>query len=210
MKILIPLLSSAAVFMLGGFSLASASQVEWVACTMEYAPVCAQVQVQCVRAPCYPIYKTYSNACEMGTETTAQKVHDGECTAFEGSTPVVLSEGLKKNLQIQFDRFFGSLSWMTQTIQLQKLHSLDSRINDRLAIPRSYPMTLEQEMQADKMKYALEFIQDITKTNIQKLEESITGKRYLFRDTNKCAVVKFKCMAGESYFSDDIGCGCQK
>lgn len=146
----------------------------------------------------------------MGTETTAKKVHDGECTAFEGSSPVVLSEGLKQNLQIQFDRFFGSFSWMSNTIQLQKLQALDSRINDRLAVARSYPMTLEQEMYADKIKYALEFIQDINQTSIQKLEEAITGKRYILRDPAKCELVKVKCMAGESFFNDDVGCGCQK
>ncbi len=77
---------------------------------MEYAPVCAQVQVQCVRAPCYPIYKTYSNACVMGTETTAKQVHSGECTTLEEDSPVVLSEALKVSLQNQFDRFFMSFS----------------------------------------------------------------------------------------------------
>ncbi len=99
---------------------------------------------------------------------------------------------------------------MDNSIQLKKLQILDSRITTRLAIPRSYPMTLEQEMRADKMKYALQFIQDITRTTIWELEEAITGKRYLFRDPAQCALVKVKCMAGESFFNDDIGCGCKK
>lgn len=36
---------------------------ELKACTMEYAPVCAEVQVQCIKAPCYPIQKTFWNKC---------------------------------------------------------------------------------------------------------------------------------------------------
>lgn len=35
-------------------------------CTMEYAPVCAEVQVQCVKAPCYPAKQTFSNTCMAG------------------------------------------------------------------------------------------------------------------------------------------------
>lgn len=32
-------------------------------CTMEYTPVCAEVTLQCVKAPCYPIQQTFSNTC---------------------------------------------------------------------------------------------------------------------------------------------------
>lgn len=32
-------------------------------CTMEYAPVCAEVQVQCVKAPCFPVKQTFGNTC---------------------------------------------------------------------------------------------------------------------------------------------------
>jgi hypothetical protein len=32
-------------------------------CTKEYMPVCAKVQVQCIKAPCNPILQTYSNSC---------------------------------------------------------------------------------------------------------------------------------------------------
>jgi hypothetical protein len=35
-----------------------------VACTREYIPVCAEVQIQCIRAPCDPIIQTFSNGCE--------------------------------------------------------------------------------------------------------------------------------------------------
>jgi hypothetical protein len=32
-------------------------------CTMEYSPVCAEVQVQCFKAPCPAITQTFGNAC---------------------------------------------------------------------------------------------------------------------------------------------------
>lgn len=32
-------------------------------CTKEYMPVCAKVQVQCIKAPCNPILQTFSNTC---------------------------------------------------------------------------------------------------------------------------------------------------
>lgn len=32
-------------------------------CTLQYAPVCAQVQVQCIQAPCPPMEETFWNAC---------------------------------------------------------------------------------------------------------------------------------------------------
>lgn len=32
-------------------------------CTADYTPVCGKVQVQCVTAPCDPVWETFSNAC---------------------------------------------------------------------------------------------------------------------------------------------------
>lgn len=50
-----------------------------IACTMEYAPVCGSKQVQCIKAPCDPIKKTYSNMCMMNADG-ASFVSQGECT----------------------------------------------------------------------------------------------------------------------------------
>lgn len=47
-------------------------------CTMEYAPVCWSKQVQCIKAPCYPVKYTYSNICMMNAEW-AIFVGTGEC-----------------------------------------------------------------------------------------------------------------------------------
>jgi hypothetical protein len=44
-----------------------------------YDPVCAKVNIQCVRAPCDPIYQTYSNSCEACRNTLVESYIKGEC-----------------------------------------------------------------------------------------------------------------------------------
>ncbi len=47
-------------------------------CTMEYAPVCWSVQVQCIKAPCYPVRETFGNACTAAA-AGATNITVGEC-----------------------------------------------------------------------------------------------------------------------------------
>lgn len=51
-------------------------------CTMQYDPVCGAKQVQCIKAPCHPVYQTYGNQCMLGAED-ATFLHKGECTEKE-------------------------------------------------------------------------------------------------------------------------------
>jgi len=53
---------------------------EWTACSMIYTPVCASVQVECIKAPCPPVEQTFSNTCVMNQNKLATFLHDGECT----------------------------------------------------------------------------------------------------------------------------------
>lgn len=85
-------------------SFASAESSDML-CTMEYAPVCAKVQVQCIRAPCYPVYQTFSNSCVMSQTSQAMMAHIGECTSGETGAPAVLSDRLKNSLKRQYDVF---------------------------------------------------------------------------------------------------------
>ena len=48
-------------------------------CTMEYMPVCASVQVQCIKAPCNPVQQTFGNACGMKANKNATFLYAGEC-----------------------------------------------------------------------------------------------------------------------------------
>ncbi len=60
------------------FSISNTPQDKLTACTMEYAPVCASKEVQCITAPCNPVAQTYSNSC-MATANEAIYLFDGEC-----------------------------------------------------------------------------------------------------------------------------------
>ncbi len=60
----------------------SSLAAEGMACTMQYQPVCGAKQVQCVAAPCYPVYHTYGNSCTLAAEK-GTFIHEGECTADE-------------------------------------------------------------------------------------------------------------------------------
>ena len=52
-------------------------------CTMEYDPVCGEVQVQCIKEPCPPIRQTYGNSCMAGIEK-AKIISKGECPNIIG------------------------------------------------------------------------------------------------------------------------------
>lgn len=67
------------LFSLFGFALvASAATENPVMCTMEYAPVCGTVQVQCITTPCNGVRETFGNACMAGV-AKATNVTMGEC-----------------------------------------------------------------------------------------------------------------------------------
>lgn len=53
---------------------------KWTVCTMEYAPVCASVAVQCIKAPCEPVEQTFGNRCTMNANKLATFLYDWECT----------------------------------------------------------------------------------------------------------------------------------
>jgi len=48
-------------------------------CTMEYAPVCASIAIQCIKAPCDPVEQTFWNRCQMNANKLATFLHEGEC-----------------------------------------------------------------------------------------------------------------------------------
>lgn len=59
------------------------------ACTKEYMPVCAEIQVQCIKAPCNPIKQTFSNKCEMENNSLATFLHNGECSVKMEEDPIM-------------------------------------------------------------------------------------------------------------------------
>lgn len=51
------------------------------ACALNYAPVCAKVNIQCITTPCDPIEQTFGNRCQMEANKLAEFLHEGECIA---------------------------------------------------------------------------------------------------------------------------------
>lgn len=48
-------------------------------CTADYKPVCAEVQIQCIKAPCDPIQETFSNSCNACKNRLVKSYLLGEC-----------------------------------------------------------------------------------------------------------------------------------
>lgn len=59
------------------------------ACTREYMPVCGEIQVQCIKAPCYPVKQTFSNKCEMENNSLATFLYTGECKIETKENPII-------------------------------------------------------------------------------------------------------------------------
>lgn len=55
------------------------SQRNAEACAQVYAPVCATVEIQCIRAPCNPIKETFGNSCEACRNSLVKSYTQGEC-----------------------------------------------------------------------------------------------------------------------------------
>ena len=50
-----------------------------IVCTQEYAPICANVKIQCVTQPCETVEETFSNKCMLNANPNATYIKDGEC-----------------------------------------------------------------------------------------------------------------------------------
>jgi len=50
-----------------------------IICPQVYAPVCAKILVECIKAPCPKIQQTFSNSCFLKKNPRAKFLHNGEC-----------------------------------------------------------------------------------------------------------------------------------
>ncbi|MFH1823025.1 MAG: hypothetical protein ABH830_04990 [Patescibacteria group bacterium] len=48
-------------------------------CADDYTPVCAMVEIQCIKAPCNPVEETFSNACNACKNPLVKSYIAGEC-----------------------------------------------------------------------------------------------------------------------------------
>lgn len=79
-----------------------------VACTMDYNPVCGQKQVQCIKAPCDPIQKTYSNKCVLNADK-AEYLHAGECKKIEKPRNLTVENNILAKKAKDFEKRVGVL-----------------------------------------------------------------------------------------------------
>lgn len=63
----------------------TAEQKKADACIEIYAPVCANVQVECITAPCNPVPQTYSNSCFACAENRVISYSDGSCESGDAT-----------------------------------------------------------------------------------------------------------------------------
>jgi hypothetical protein len=71
------------LFSLFGLALVASAAEDPVMCTMEYAPVCGTVEVQCITTPCNGVRETFGNACMAGA-AKATNITTGECAPIVG------------------------------------------------------------------------------------------------------------------------------
>lgn len=55
---------------------------EEVFCVEVYDPVCGQIEVQCIKAPCDPIWQTFSNEC-FANKAKAKNIKKGACEGLD-------------------------------------------------------------------------------------------------------------------------------
>jgi hypothetical protein len=94
--------------------LVGATEMNPVACTLEYAPVCAFVQVQCITTPCPPVQETFGNKCAASASTLPTlMLYAGECRDRMSQPTVAQVNQVEKVLNIFFDRYQTSENVLT-------------------------------------------------------------------------------------------------
>ena len=92
---------------------------EMKVCTMEYAPVCAEVQVQCIKAPCEPVTQTFSNRCMAGENKI---LYQGQCNSLVDSQQL-------KVYQAKNDDISKKLENISDRVLIKMVERLDEMIS---------------------------------------------------------------------------------
>jgi hypothetical protein len=123
---------------------------------------------------------------------------------------VILPDAIKTYLLGRYNRFLFSLDTLTTTTPLAALQAVDARITARLeSIVKSPTLPLADEMQADKLRQALLFLQKLVQTEILHIQNVISGAKYTSRDPEQCKLMDYICKPGTAPFTDATGCGCK-
>ena len=101
-------------------------------CTREYMPVCGEVEVQCFKAPCDPVKKTFPNRCEA-ENGRAKNIIKGPC---EQKTE---TENYEKEICVSFDGKWLSGSNECEGINKVECEKMGGKYNECASACRNDP-----------------------------------------------------------------------
>jgi hypothetical protein len=87
-------------------------------CTMDYTPVCAEVQVQCIKAPCPAVTQTFGNACSAWDNKIL----------FQGACSSYMNDSLYKKLDPKREAVQNIISKLSTKTLVKMNVMLDQKI----------------------------------------------------------------------------------
>jgi len=130
-------------------------------CTMEYAPVCAQVQVQCIKAPCNPILQTFWNSCMAWDNKIVYKwecntkLSENDINFYNSIKTSKLEDKYQDRVYDLLTKFWSMLSRYSNENKIRSynlmLRLVDKYTND---IVQSYPQDIAMPKNAN-IKYLM-------------------------------------------------------
>ena len=159
-----------------------------VVCTMEYAPVCGQPTFDCPDgALCMrPLPETYSNKCVMKA-SGAEFLYEWKCEQDKPVEPKACPEN--------WDPVCGKTQ-AKACLSLDCAQHLQTYSN--MCFLEADKATLEYEGKCETIEPPKPPLPKPTKT------------KYYVADIKSCELVDYQCEDGWRWFSDRIGCGCEK
>lgn len=118
-------------------------------CTMQYAPVCAEVQVQCIKAPCYSIKQTFWNTC---TAWDNPILFQWECTNY-----------LDEDLYNKFEEKRTAVEKIVSKVNHATLIKMNELIDEKIKMIKMTKISLEVQKQRIT-KYA--FIKSVVNSQL--------------------------------------------
>lgn len=153
-------------------------------CTMEYAPVCGELNVPVMKGSSIPT-KTFSNKCMLSAEK-AKFLYEGECKKA--------SEEPIKACTKEYAPVCG------------KTPAKTCMGPGCASEQKTYGNTCMLESEKAAFLYEGECEKNEEKAETPKNTDTKVYKG----NTKTCQLIKFACDEGTAYFSDSKGCGCEK
>jgi len=138
-------------------------------CTDDYTPVCWEVQVQCIMAPCPPIKETFSNKCELEKNGLAKYLYDWVCDSTDSSSsdeqtictmeynPVCWTNWVTYGNKCMAWKNKIAYTWECKNVENQKNIKV-SKENDSIKIDIDFSLVGNKNIDDKVYKYVKEYI----------------------------------------------------